>query len=98
MQRNVMDMRACLQEHRSDPLRSKLKKLVPQIGAMFTHLPLARAFEEYDAFFSLSRRRYVPPNFAEIRHILNIAQVRFACAPLCAFPRRVLQEPGPAST
>lgn len=31
---------------------------------------------EYDEFFALSRRQYVPPNFAELRHILNIAQVR----------------------
>jgi IMP and pyridine-specific 5'-nucleotidase len=30
---------------------------------------------EYDEFFALSRRQYVPPNFAELRHILNIAQV-----------------------
>jgi len=43
---------------------------------MFTELPLRRAFREYDAFFALSRRRYVAPNFAEIRHILNMAQVR----------------------
>lgn len=36
---------------------------------------LVAAFEEYDEFFALSRRLYVPPNFAELRHILNIAQV-----------------------
>jgi hypothetical protein len=30
---------------------------------------------EYDEFFSLSRRKFVLPNFAEIRHVLNIAQV-----------------------
>ena len=29
---------------------------------------------EYDEFFALSRRQYVHPNFAELRHILNIAQ------------------------
>lgn len=28
-----------------------------------------------DEFFALSRRRYVSPNFAEMRHVLNIAQV-----------------------
>ena len=33
---------------------------------------------EYDEFFALSRRQYVPPNFAELRHILNIAQARGA--------------------
>jgi hypothetical protein len=36
---------------------------------------LVEAFLEYDEFFALSRRQYVPPNFAEIRHVLNIAQV-----------------------
>jgi hypothetical protein len=36
---------------------------------------LVDAFNEYDEFFALSRRQYVPPNFAELRHILNIAQV-----------------------
>ena len=44
----------------------------------------------YDEFFALSRRRFVPPNFAEMRHVLNIAQVstfclystaQFACTP-----------------
>ena len=33
------------------------------------------ALEEYDMFSHISQRRYVPPNFAEIRHILNISQV-----------------------
>ena len=42
---------------------------------------LVDAFIEYDEFFALSRRQYVPPNFAELRHILNIAQVRSAALP-----------------
>jgi hypothetical protein len=33
------------------------------------------AFREYDAVFALSRRKYIPPNFAELRHIVNLAQV-----------------------
>lgn len=49
---------------------------MPGIGQIFTDLPLVAAFREYDAHFSISRRRFVRPNFAEIRHILNIAQVR----------------------
>jgi IMP-specific 5'-nucleotidase len=65
------------QEHRQDADRSKLKRLVPSIGQMFTDLPLVAAFKEYDRHFTLSRRRFVPPNFAEIRHILNIAQYAF---------------------
>jgi IMP and pyridine-specific 5'-nucleotidase len=59
-----------------DPRRSRLKRMVPCVGHIFTDLPLIAAFREYDEHFSLSRRRFVPPNFAEIRHILNIAQVR----------------------
>ena len=45
------------------------------MGSIFTPLRLGEAFMEYDEFFALSRRRYVPPNFAELRHVLNIAQV-----------------------
>lgn len=65
-----------LQEHRSDPRRSKLKRIVPTVGSFFTPLKLVEAFREYDATFHLSRRKYIPPNFAELRHILNIAQIR----------------------
>ena len=48
--------------------------MVPCVGSFFTPLKLVEAFKEYDEFFALSRRRYVPPNFAEMRHVLNIAQ------------------------
>eukprot|EP01023_Acetabularia_acetabulum_P009263 TRINITY_DN14113_c0_g3_i4.p2 TRINITY_DN14113_c0_g3~~TRINITY_DN14113_c0_g3_i4.p2 ORF type:complete len:442 (-),score=67.74 TRINITY_DN14113_c0_g3_i4:396-1721(-) len=64
-----------MQEHMRDPARSKLKRLVPSIGKFFTPLPVVQAFKEYDKFTALSRRAYVPPNFAELRHILNIAQI-----------------------
>lgn len=50
--------------------------MVPKLGAFFTPLRLVDAFQEYDEFFALSRRKFVPPNFAELRHILNIAQAR----------------------
>lgn len=63
-------------EHRQDPGSSRLRRLVPTVGSFFCQLRLVDAFREYDQFFALSRRRHVPPNFAEIRHILNIAQVR----------------------
>eukprot|EP00887_Chlorella_sp_A99_P006869 scaffold2.g6869.t1 len=62
-------------EHRKEPRQSRLRRLVPLLGSFFTPLRLVDAFLEYDEFFALSRRQYVPPNFAEIRHILNIAQV-----------------------
>ncbi|BBN05566.1 IMP and pyridine-specific 5'-nucleotidase [Marchantia polymorpha subsp. ruderalis] len=64
-----------IREHLEDPKRSTLARLVPSVGRFYTPLPLVRALQEYDEFASLSRRRYVPPNFAEIRHVLNIAQV-----------------------
>ena len=62
-----------------DPRRSRLKRMVPCVGSFFTPLRLVDAFKEYDEFFALSRRRYVPPNFAELRHVLNIAQACVAC-------------------
>jgi hypothetical protein len=34
------------------------------------------ALAEYDEFCALTKRRYVRPNFAEVRHIINIAQAR----------------------
>lgn len=65
-----------VREHVADPNRSTLKRLIPNLGPRFhTPLPLVRALHEYDEFASLSRRKYVPPNFAEVRHVLNIAQV-----------------------
>jgi IMP and pyridine-specific 5'-nucleotidase len=54
---------------------SKLSRMVPAVGFFFHRLPLLKALREYDEFSSLSKRRYVLPNFAEVRHILNIAQV-----------------------
>ena len=56
--------------------------MVPCVGSFFTPLRLVDAFKEYDEFFALSRRRYVPPNFAELRHVLNIAQARVRRAAL----------------
>lgn len=50
--------------------------MVPTVGSFFTpKLRLVDALLEYDQFFALSRRRYIPPNFAELRHVLNLAQV-----------------------
>lgn len=62
-------------EHRARPHGSTLSMHVPVLGSFLTPLPLADALAEYDQFSGLSRRRYVPPNFAEVRHVLNIAQV-----------------------
>ncbi len=71
----MQKMERWILEHRKDPRNSKLRRMVPTIGTFFTPMKLVEAFKEYDEFFALSRRQYVPPNFAEIRHVLNIAQV-----------------------
>lgn len=57
------------------PAACRLRRLVPQLGNFFTQLKLVDAFREYDAVFALSRRKYISPNFAELRHVVNIAQV-----------------------
>lgn len=64
-----------IDEHRITPKRSRLMEFVPSIGAFHTHLPLAAAFKIYDHKYSVTRRRFIPPTFNEIRHILNLAQV-----------------------
>eukprot|EP00246_Nothoceros_aenigmaticus_P018317 TRINITY_DN9538_c0_g1_i1.p1 TRINITY_DN9538_c0_g1~~TRINITY_DN9538_c0_g1_i1.p1 ORF type:complete len:134 (+),score=9.43 TRINITY_DN9538_c0_g1_i1:378-779(+) len=64
-----------IREHFEDPKRSTLSRLVRPVGRFYINLPLVQTLLEYDEFSSLSRRRYVPPNFAEIRHVLNIAQM-----------------------
>lgn len=69
-----------VEEHRYRPERSTLKSLVHTVGTFFTPLPLVQALREYDSLTRLTSRRYVAPNFAEVRHILNIAQVH-ASAP-----------------
>ncbi|KAL6756635.1 IMP-specific 5'-nucleotidase-domain-containing protein [Haematococcus lacustris] len=76
----MLKMERWIAEHRQDPRRSRLRRLVPQLGNFFTSLRLVDAFREYDAVFALSRRKYIPPNFAELRHIVNIAQVVHASA------------------
>lgn len=78
----MMKMERWIMEHRQEPRHSRLKKMVPSIGSFFTPLKLVEAFKEFDQFFALSRRKYVPPNFAEMRHILNIAQVHSSAAGL----------------
>lgn len=75
-------MEKWIREHRRDPRGSQLSRMVPALGSFFTPLKLVAAFEEYDEFFALSRRKYVQPNFAELRHVLNIAQVHASAGTL----------------
>lgn len=53
---------------------SRLKQMVPSIGAFFTPLPLERAFYVQDEKRAISNRRMVAPSFNDIRMILNTAQ------------------------
>lgn len=64
-----------VEEHRERPEQSTLRHLVKTVGWFFTPLPLVKALKEYDVLTRITARRFVTPNFAEVRHILNIAQV-----------------------
>ncbi|GMM34787.1 IMP 5'-nucleotidase [Saccharomycopsis crataegensis] len=54
---------------------SRLRQLVPELGLMFTPLPLEEAFYIEDKRRSISERRYVSPSFNDVRSILVTAQV-----------------------
>lgn len=49
--------------------------LVPTVGMFFTPLALEAAFLHQDSIRNISRRRFVPPSFNDIRLILNTAQL-----------------------
>ena len=65
-----------VEEHRLDPDRSRLRSYVPTVGKFHTGLPMREAFRIYDEKYAVSVRRHLPPTFNEIRHVLNLAQVR----------------------
>ncbi|KAJ3046629.1 IMP 5'-nucleotidase [Rhizophlyctis rosea] len=54
---------------------SRLSTLVPSIGRFFTPLPLRESFLRQNSKRSIAARRFVPPSFNDVRHILNEAQV-----------------------
>lgn len=64
-----------IEEHRTQPTKSRLLHLVPTVGDFHTALPIMLAFKTYDNKYSISRRRHIAPTFNEIRHILNLAQI-----------------------
>jgi IMP and pyridine-specific 5'-nucleotidase len=64
-----------IDEHIEKGDRSRLKQLVPTVGVFHTHLPLRKAFQEYNRKHKLTRRKHITISFNEIRHILNLAQV-----------------------
>ncbi len=57
------------------PQFSKLHRLVPSIGRFFTRLPLKEAFVQQNRRRSITGRRFVPPSFNDVRHVLNAAQI-----------------------
>lgn len=62
-------------EHQLKKSHSFLSLVVPSIGLFFTPLNVTAAMLEYNSFANISHRVFVRPNFAEVRHVLNIAQV-----------------------
>lgn len=69
-----------IDSHRLDPGSAKLARLVPSLGKFFTPLPLKQAFLIQNERRSIAGRRFVPPSFNDVRHILNTAQI-LAIAP-----------------
>ncbi|KAI4108477.1 MAG: hypothetical protein L6R37_001081 [Teloschistes peruensis] len=63
------------QQKRGTQAKSKLKLLVPSVGAFFTPLKLEDAFKFQDGRRRISSRRFVPPSFNDIRLTLNSAQM-----------------------
>ena len=53
----MFKMERWIEEHRQDPKRSRLKRLLPQLSHFFLPLKLVEAFREYDSVFALSRRK-----------------------------------------
>lgn len=64
-----------IDRHRHSNVKSELSEHVPTIGAFHTHLPLRKAFDIYDDKYAISKRKYIPPSFNNVRHILNLAQI-----------------------
>ena len=54
---------------------SEMRELIPGVGRFHASLPLVDALQEYDSYTRLTQRRFVPPTFREIRHILNVAAI-----------------------
>ena len=64
-----------IDEHRVCAKGSRLSELVPTSGDFFTPLPLRAAWDEYNAKYCVSSRRFVNVSFNEIRHVANLAQI-----------------------
>ncbi|SCP02514.1 IMP-specific 5'-nucleotidase, putative [Plasmodium malariae] len=62
-------------DHYYNPMHSRLKYLIDDVGIFFTKLPITKAFHTYNKKYRITKRLYAPPTFNEVRHILNLAQI-----------------------
>mmetsp|Transcript_36965 Transcript_36965/g.80525 ORF Transcript_36965/g.80525 Transcript_36965/m.80525 type:complete len:426 (-) Transcript_36965:134-1411(-) len=76
----VEKLQELVREFQRNPKENRLKKIVPKMCKLHTDLLVIEAFYWYDEIFRLSTRRHVRPSFADLRHILNFAQMA-ACVP-----------------
>lgn len=53
----------------------RLVKYLPHPPKFFLPLSLTEALHEYNSKTLLLHRRFIPPTFKEVRHILNLATV-----------------------
>lgn len=72
---NLAQLTAVRHQNDNTVNRSRLKHLVSTVGTFFTPLYLEQAFEYQDRRHGISRRRFVPPSFNDIRLTLNTAQL-----------------------
>jgi len=68
-----------VREHIENPEFSRLSSLISTLGSFFTELRLVDALNKYDKDYAVRNRRFIPPSFTEIRHILNLAQLSAIC-------------------
>jgi IMP and pyridine-specific 5'-nucleotidase len=59
---------------------TELSALCPGLGNFFVELDVVSALYEYDFQYNVSKRKWVPLTFSEVRSVLNLAVVA-ACAP-----------------
>ena len=71
----VAKLQELVYEFQRNPKQNRLKKIVPNMCKLHTDLWVIDAYHWYDEIFKLSTRRHVRPSFADLRHILNFAQV-----------------------
>eukprot|EP00241_Pyramimonas_parkeae_P019021 CAMPEP_0114298186 /NCGR_PEP_ID=MMETSP0059-20121206/12284_1 /TAXON_ID=36894 /ORGANISM="Pyramimonas parkeae, Strain CCMP726" /LENGTH=385 /DNA_ID=CAMNT_0001420531 /DNA_START=88 /DNA_END=1242 /DNA_ORIENTATION=+ len=64
-----------VEEFIRNPNKNRLKQQIPQMRIVHSPLHLVEAFKWYDSVYKLSTRLHVKPSFADLRHILNIAQM-----------------------